>query len=66
MFFRRTLLVFSAFLLTTNFVAQAQRLPSGVVPEHYSITLTPDLRAATFSGEETIDVMLVAPSKKLH
>jgi aminopeptidase N/puromycin-sensitive aminopeptidase len=41
----------------------AQRLPAGVRPEHYSLTLTPDLRAATFSGEETIDVILDAPSK---
>jgi aminopeptidase N len=42
---------------------QAQRLPEGVHPEHYSLTLTPDLNAATFSGEETIDVVLDAPSK---
>jgi aminopeptidase N/puromycin-sensitive aminopeptidase len=64
MSFRSTVLALSA-LLTTNFAAQAQRLPAGVVPEHYALTLTPDLHASTFSGEETIDVFLVAPSKKI-
>jgi aminopeptidase N len=44
---------------------QAQRLPSGVHPEHYSLTLTPDLKDATFAGEETIDVALDAPSKTI-
>lgn len=38
--------------------AQAQRLPNTVLPQHYSLTLTPDLKAATFSGSETIDVTL--------
>lgn len=36
----------------------AQRLPGGVTPEHYSLMITPDLKAATFSGVETIDVVL--------
>ena len=36
--------------------AGAQRLPDTVVPEHYTLTLTPDLKAATFSGVESIDV----------
>ena len=36
--------------------AGAQRLPDAVVPEHYTLTLTPDLKAATFSGVESIDV----------
>ncbi len=40
----------------------AQRLPSNAVPSHYSLKLTPDLRAATFAGSETIDVNLTAPS----
>jgi aminopeptidase N/puromycin-sensitive aminopeptidase len=41
---------------------EAQRLPGGVRPEHYSLTITPDLNAATFAGKETIDVVLDAPS----
>ncbi len=41
--------------------ANAQRLPSTVRPEHYTLTLTPDLKAATFSGFETIDVTLAEP-----
>ena len=41
-----------------NFVnsANAQRLPSTVIPEHYALTLTPDLKNATFAGVESIDL----------
>ena len=42
--------------------AAAQRLPDTVRPEHYTLTLTPDLKAATFSGVETIDVTLAEPA----
>jgi aminopeptidase N len=41
---------------------EAQRLPGGVRPEHYSLTIAPDLKAATFAGSETIDVVLDAPT----
>ncbi|MGP8258348.1 MAG: M1 family metallopeptidase [Acidobacteriaceae bacterium] len=41
---------------------EAQRLPGGVRPEHYSLTITPDLKAATFTGSETIDMVLDAPA----
>jgi aminopeptidase N len=40
--------------------AFAQRLPQTVLPDHYQITLAPDLKAAKFSGEETIEVRLLA------
>jgi aminopeptidase N len=39
----------------------AQRLPGGVRPEHYSLTITPDLRGATFSGSERVEVVLDRP-----
>jgi aminopeptidase N len=42
--------------------ACAQRLPSTVLPEHYTLSLAPDLKAATFSGIETIDVVLSEPT----
>jgi aminopeptidase N/puromycin-sensitive aminopeptidase len=41
--------------------AQAQRLPTTVVPTHYKLTLRPDLKAATFSGVEQIDVRITQP-----
>jgi aminopeptidase N len=42
--------------------AEAQRLPAGVTPQHYSLTITPDLAKANFTGQETIEVILAAPS----
>src|ERR1700694_3535035 len=41
--------------------AIAQRLPENVVPDHYSLTFTPDLRSATFAGQETINVRVIHP-----
>ncbi|CAM5999962.1 unnamed protein product [Sphagnum balticum] len=35
------------------------RLPKDVVPKHYTLTLTPDLAAFTFTGEETVDVQVL-------
>jgi aminopeptidase N/puromycin-sensitive aminopeptidase len=40
---------------------QAQRLPKTVKPEHYTLQLKPDLKTATFSGRETIDVVVEHP-----
>jgi aminopeptidase N/puromycin-sensitive aminopeptidase len=52
-------------LLTATTFAAAQRLPSNVHPEHYTLHLTPDLKTATFTGDETIDITLDAPSKTI-
>ena len=41
--------------------ANAQRLPTTVVPTHYKLTLAPDLKAATFTGDEQIDVDIRQP-----
>jgi len=65
MSFRNTVLFLSAFTLALTTASQAQRLSSNVHPEHYSLSLTPDLQAATFTGEETIDVVLDAPTKSI-
>jgi aminopeptidase N len=49
-------------LLTVAASAHAQRLPDTVIPAHYALTLTPDLKAATFSGSEKIDVQVQQPT----
>jgi aminopeptidase N len=41
----------------------AERLPQNVRPEHYSLTLAPDLKAATFTGDETIDITVEEPTR---
>jgi len=45
--------------------ARAQRLSPDVRPTHYDLKLTPDLKTATFSGVETIDMVLKQPGKAI-
>jgi aminopeptidase N/puromycin-sensitive aminopeptidase len=52
-------------LITAAHPALAQRLPKTVNPEHYTLLLTPDLKAATFSGVETIEVSLAEPTSAI-
>ena len=54
--------VLAAFFFLFPITASAERLPQTVRPEHYSLMLTPDLKAATFTGVETIDVTLAEPT----
>jgi aminopeptidase N len=65
MFFRNTVLTLCALALTAATALQGQRLPTDVQPEAYKLTLTPDLKSATFTGEESIDVVLDHPSKTI-
>ena len=53
-------LLFSLLLLAALPLAAA-RLPQSVTPDHYAITITPDLPTEKFSGQETIDVTLKEP-----
>jgi aminopeptidase N len=65
--FRSGVLAAVATVALTSFAphAAAQRLPQTVRPDHYTLLLTPDLKAATFTGDETIDVTLTEPSKTI-
>jgi aminopeptidase N/puromycin-sensitive aminopeptidase len=45
--------------------SQAQRLSANVVPSHYSLALAPDLKTATFTGEETIDIAVKEPTRAI-
>ena len=51
----------SCLLVGTSLVATAQRLPTTVVPTHYTLVLAPDLKTTTFSGAESIDVNIAHP-----
>jgi len=54
-----------AFLYFGVRAASGQRLPDTVIPTHYTLTLTPDLKAATFSGVEKIDINLKEPTNSI-
>jgi aminopeptidase N len=43
----------------------AQRLPTNVTPQHYTLTLEPNLADATFTGKEEIDVTLAQPATSI-
>ncbi|HEY2860021.1 MAG TPA: M1 family metallopeptidase [Terracidiphilus sp.] len=58
---RRTMAA-AAFAFLSLLPVGAQRLPQTVKPERYTLTLTPDLKAATFTGVETIDLDVKEPS----
>ena len=45
--------------------AGSARLPETVVPEHYQLTISPDITAFTFTGEEVIDLRVKAPVERI-
>jgi aminopeptidase N len=45
--------------------SDAQRLAKTVVPSHYTLALAPDIKAAKFTGDETIDVTLADATKTI-
>jgi aminopeptidase N/puromycin-sensitive aminopeptidase len=59
------LAVIICLLLSFSHAARAQRLSENVIPSHYSLEFAPDLKAATFSGSEVIDVHIKAPTNAI-
>jgi len=55
----------ACFFLVPGRSAQAQRLPRTVLPVSYKLALTPDLKTATFSGTETIEVNVQEPTNTI-
>jgi aminopeptidase N len=58
-------LILTVILLAGASPAFAQRLPSTAVPQHYDLSVAPDLAAATFRGTEAIRVSIPAPTKTI-
>ena len=56
---------FACLLLVCAASAYGQRLPDTVIPEHYTLTLTPDLKSATFTGSEKIAVQVQHPTDSI-
>jgi aminopeptidase N/puromycin-sensitive aminopeptidase len=52
-------------IAATAAIAIAERLPQTVRPEHYNLKLAPDLKAATFTGSETIDLDIQQPTSTI-
>jgi hypothetical protein len=57
----RAFVVAAALLLAVP-AADAQRLPTTVVPEHYTLWVAPDIATRSFRGRETIDVQVASPT----
>ena len=55
----------STLVLLGPHLTSAQRLPTTVIPTHYTLELTPDLKAATFSGDEAIDVNISQATRSI-
>lgn len=59
-------LIPALFFALSAITVSAQRLPRTIIPEHYTIHLTPDLAAGTFEGEETIRVAVKEPAAAIE
>ncbi len=62
---RRAVAAIALLFLLPAARSDAERLPQTVRPKHYSLELTPDLRAAKFKGVEHIDVDLKESAKSI-
>ena len=51
--------------MTNDKAAKFTRLPTNVVPNHYHLTIRPEISKFTFSGTETIDVQVCERTKTI-
>ena len=61
---RRAVLALLAFC-ALSVAVPAQRLPHGVVPEHYNLHLAPDFATDSFAGRVDIDVQVADPTRTI-
>ncbi len=61
----RCLLILVTSTLAVATGARAQRLPTNVTPQHYDLAFTIDLDKTAFSGRETIEVTIGAPTRTI-
>ncbi|MGC2637631.1 MAG: M1 family metallopeptidase [Acidobacteriaceae bacterium] len=57
--FRSAVVCFALVFAATTY---GQRLSDNVIPQQYTLTLTPNLQTASFVGDETIDVQVQQPA----
>jgi aminopeptidase N len=61
----RKFVLFFALVVAIAPIAGAQRLPELAKPQHYQITVAPDLDKEKFAGEETIDINVLKPTPSI-
>src|SRR3979409_1783448 len=52
-------------MLLISVAAAAQKLPEIAVPHHYILTLAPDLKSETFTGDEVIHGDTLKPTNRI-
>jgi aminopeptidase N len=62
----RALLLLLAASIGAPLPAGAQRLPTGVTPDHYDLTFSLDLAKARFTGKTAIDVRVAQPTGEIR
>ncbi len=56
---------FATFLLGSSVLAETGRLPKGITPNHYDITIRPDAKAMRFTGSERIKITVENATKTI-